>query len=196
MIESKERLIHWNYFLAIEEDLYKLSRYVDFSEGNYNTYSLEIARILMASCAEIDVVLKQLSALIDPDCSASNINSYYNIITSKLIQFKNFEVTVPLNGLQLCPWSLWNSDSPPKWWTANNRVKHHRHEDLKKGNLEHCLNSVAALYIAVLHLYSEKAIDGDLLQIPKLFNVSDQFFGGTKMGRFGNSFRYKIETIK
>ena len=42
-IKRQETLIHWNYFLSIEEDLYKLQRYVDFTSDNDSTYSLEIA---------------------------------------------------------------------------------------------------------------------------------------------------------
>ena len=39
---------HWNYFLAIEEDLENLSRYIDLREDNFGTYSIETAKILMA----------------------------------------------------------------------------------------------------------------------------------------------------
>jgi len=43
--------IHWNYFFAIEDDLATLSRYVEFHEDNFTTYSIEIARILMTAVA-------------------------------------------------------------------------------------------------------------------------------------------------
>ncbi len=52
MILSKSEVIdvslsHWNYFLAVEEDLNGVSRYIEFDNNNYKTYSLELARILM-----------------------------------------------------------------------------------------------------------------------------------------------------
>lgn len=31
---------HWNYFIALEEDLDRLARYVDLSGLNDNTYSI------------------------------------------------------------------------------------------------------------------------------------------------------------
>lgn len=191
-IKRQETLIHWNYFLSIEEDLYKLGRYVDFSKKNDSTFSLEIARILMAASAEVDVVAKQLCLTIDSSSKAKNINQYHDPITNHITNFKTFKVLVPTQGLELTPWSSWQNDKPPLWWTANNKVKHQRHEHFEKASLKNCLNSVAGLYIAVLHLYFDQAINGDLLQLPKLFNVSDDHFGGTKMGRFGNSFVYKL----
>lgn len=59
IIES-DKLSHWNYFLAVEEDLHRLSRFVEFSADNFETHSLELARILFAASAEVDVVARQL----------------------------------------------------------------------------------------------------------------------------------------
>ena len=58
MFEEGNKLIHWNYFLAIESDLERLSRYVEFSKDNYKTYSLAMAHLLLSSASEVDVVLK------------------------------------------------------------------------------------------------------------------------------------------
>ena len=116
--------IHWNYFLAIEEDLYTLSRYVDFSSDNDTTYSLEIAKILMSASAEVDVVLKQLCITKDPNSTAGSINSYHDIIETHINSFKSFKVTIPIRGLELTPWISWRNGSPPIWWTANNKLKH------------------------------------------------------------------------
>jgi len=192
-ITGQPTLIHWNYFLAIEDSVQTLNRYVDFSSDNENTYSIEIARILMAASAEVDVVLKQLCKALKPDSTADNINQYHDLITSRIQSFKSFEALIPTQGLKLTPWISWGNGTPPIWWTANNKVKHQRHENFQKASLKNCLNAVAALYISVLHLYAPQANAGELLQFPKLFNVDDQYFGGTQMGRYGNSFRYNIQ---
>lgn len=191
-IKRQDTLIHWNYFLSIEEDLYKLNRYVDFSKENDTTFSIEIARILMAASAEVDVVLKQLCFAINPSSTASNINHYHAPITGAISNFTTFKVTVPSQGLELQPWSSWTNNNPPLWWTANNKVKHERHEHFNKASLKNCLNSVAGLYISVLHLYHDQAKKGDLQQLPKIFNVADEHFGGISMMRFGHSFKYKL----
>lgn len=191
-IKRQDTLIHWNYFLSIEEDLYKLNRYVDFSKSNDTTFSIEIARILMAASAEVDVVLKQLCLAIDSSSTANNINQYHDPVTGFISNFKTFKVTVPSQGLELQPWSSWTNSTPPLWWTANNKVKHERHQHFDKASLKNCLNSVAGLYISVIHLYHDQAKKGELHQLPKIFNVADEHFGGTSMTRYGHSFLYNL----
>jgi hypothetical protein len=51
---------HWNYLLALDDDLGTLARYIEFAPGNFECYSLELARVLMAAAAECDVIAKQL----------------------------------------------------------------------------------------------------------------------------------------
>lgn len=190
-IHRDPTLIHWNFFINLEEDLERLSRFVDFSERNNATFSIEIARLLMGASAEVDVVLKQLVVKHNNLSKADSINSYFPEITANCPSFVNYEVTIPRFGLTLTPWTNWTNNSPPLWWQANNKVKHHRHQHFEQASLKNCLNAVAALFISVIHLYSHEAETGELLSMPRLFNVGDVYFGGTKMGRFGNSFLYK-----
>jgi hypothetical protein len=190
-IDRIPTLGHWNYFLALEDDLNNLSRFVDFS-GNDSTYSLEIARLLLGASAEVDVVLKQLCKRFQPDSKASCINSYYPEIISNCPNFINYGIQIPRYGLNLQPWESWLENRPPEWWIAHNKVKHHRDQYFDRGTLKNCLNAMGGLFITVLHLYEQEAANGDLLQFPKLFNVEDRFFKGSRMGRFGNSFVYKV----
>jgi hypothetical protein len=50
----------WYFFLALESDLDATARYVEPTEENDTTYSIEFARILMSAAAEVEVVAKQL----------------------------------------------------------------------------------------------------------------------------------------
>ena len=61
------RLIHWSYFLALEEDIQRLSRFVEFNSNNFATFSLEMSHILLASSSEVDVVLKMLCKAFAPN---------------------------------------------------------------------------------------------------------------------------------
>lgn len=190
-IQRQKTLLHWNYFLAIEDDLAQISRYVDFS-GNDEVYSIEIARLFLSTCSEVDVILKQLCKSINPQSKASSINAYFSEIPNNLTKFINFEVTIPRLGLTLHPWQGWTDSKPPFWWQHHNKVKHHRHEHFEKANLKNCLNAVAGLYVAVLYLYQQHAENGELLQLPKLLNVGDAYFGGLGMGRHGHFFKYNL----
>lgn len=184
--------IHWNYFIALEEDLDRLARYVDLAGQNDQTFSIEIARLFLSASSEVDVVLKQLVKKHNPATTAGSINAYFPDINQHCPNFLNFEVLVPRYGLTLNPWSNWSANSPPIWWQDHNKVKHHRDEHYEKANLKNCLNAVAGLFVSVLHLYSTEAENGELLLLPRLFNVGDAHFGGTKMGRYGHSFKYKV----
>lgn len=190
MISRNPTFVHWNYFLAIEEDLDRISRFVDFS-GNEDTYSLEIARVLLSACSEIDVFLKLLCKKLNASSSARNINEYKNELNS-ITTIAPFEVTMPRHQMSTKPWLSWSTANTPEWWSAHNEVKHQRDTEFAQAKLTHCINAVGALYVAALHLYQQEAESGELLQLPKLFNVSDANFNGTQMGRFGHSFKYKF----
>ena len=191
-IQRENTFLHWNYFLALEEELDKLSRYVDFS-GNDDAYSIEIARLFLSSCSEVDVVLKQLCKKLNPQSNASSINAYFTEVSNHFNGFVDFEVTIPRLGLTLHPWVNWAHEQPPFWWQHHNKVKHYRHEHFEKANLKNCLNAVAALYVAVLYFYQQEAEDGKLQQLPKLLNVGNKYFGGVGMGRNGHYFKYNLQ---
>jgi hypothetical protein len=55
-------LIPLALFLVLEEDVIALSRYVEFAQPNLDSYSIEMARLLMGATQELDVILKQLCA--------------------------------------------------------------------------------------------------------------------------------------
>jgi hypothetical protein len=67
---------HWNYLLAIEGDLERLSRFIEFDRQNFKCFSVEISRILLASGAEVDVVCKQICKKLNPNSSADKIHAY------------------------------------------------------------------------------------------------------------------------
>ncbi|SFL20585.1 hypothetical protein SAMN04488498_1575 [Mesorhizobium albiziae] len=191
-IQRNAPLIHWNFFLALEDDLDRLSRFIDLS-GNNDTYSIEIARLLLSASSEVDIVLKQLCKQIDSSSSASSIGGYFDVVSIRIPDFFTFQVTIPRHELTLTPWIDWIArETPPLWWSDHNKVKHTRHQNFSRANLKNCLNALAGLYISVLYLHRPEAEAGRLLGLPKLFNVSDAHFGGTQMGRFGNSFKYKF----
>lgn len=172
-------LPHWEYFLAIESDLDACTRYVDFSEKNYTTFSIEFARIILASCSEIDTIMKLLCKKIDSAKRAENILSYFPIIGAKYSKFTESEIIVPRYKLEFKPWKGWNNSTPPTWWTGYNKIKHHRDENSENfqyANLENALQSVAGLLFVILYYYDctydvKNEIKIDWKQEPKLFET-------------------------
>ena len=158
-IEYKQTNIHWNYFLAIESDFEKIARYVEFSENNNSTFSIELARIIMASTQEIDGIMKKLCTLILAGSDPQNINDYKKIIKVYLPEFIDEEAQIIRFGMTSKPWSNWNdkgADNNPFWWKANNKIKHDRTEHFEKANLKNAFNAVGALLITTLYYYKLK----------------------------------------
>ena len=155
-IEVSGNLVHWNYYLALEQDLSKVSRFIEFSEENFDTYSIELAHLLLASSSEVDVVLKSLCNLKRPEKKHKNINDYKETVMVEFPDMIKETCFVPRFGLELNPWGDWNGEINPFWWDGYNKVKHHRDIHFKKANLENTLNSLAALNIVILYYYQEQ----------------------------------------
>ncbi|GAA5162110.1 hypothetical protein [Viridibacterium curvum] len=157
-------LPHWQYFLSIEEDLLRCSRYVEFEKSNFSTYSVEFARIIVAASAEFDSVAKILCKAINPGANPQSINAYHPIITSKYPRFLEYTILVPSMKLEFQPWKEWTDSAGPGWWSKGyNKIKHERDKHFAAANLENALNSVAGLLTGIAYLY-----DATYGEIPKL----------------------------
>ena len=184
---------HWNYFLALDGDLARLARYVEFHSKNFDCFSVEIARVLLAAAAEVDVVAKQLCEILRPGCGADGINAYRDVIVAGLPDVANFEIQIPRYGLQLVPWDEWKvPNGVPLWWTANNKVKHERHTHFDHATLKHALNAVGALFVLLLYLYRDKATQGQLVPAPEIVRVGEDHFEGVDVGSADSGIWYKL----
>lgn len=185
---------HWNYFLSIEQDLDRLSRFIEFDEQNYDCFSLEIVRLLIAAVAEVDVVCKQICQRINPASVADNIHKYRDEIMPAYPVMSRFEVLAPRYGLRLKPWESLNQPrGVPLWWTAYNKIKHQRHTEYRRANLKNVLNAVGGLFVACLYLYKDKATLGELIPSPTILRPSEDRFGGTTYGGFEFGINYLLE---
>jgi hypothetical protein len=148
--------VHWNYFLALEQDLAGISRFVEFHEDNYDVYSIELAHLLLASASEIDVVLKSLCQRHGLRKQKPNIHDYRKNIQKHQDRFIKERCMIPRYGLTLTPWKNWENESEqsPFWWQSYNNVKHNRSVCFAEASLKNVLNSMAALFIANIHYHA------------------------------------------
>ena len=174
MIEEKEKLIHWNYFLAIEADTEGVSRFIEFTETNFQTYSIELARLILAAASEVDVVAKLLCKKVNPNDLSRSIGSYHRVLTNPFPTIKKMKILIRRYGLELKPWVDWTAILPPNWWSDYNKVKHERNAYFHRASLKNALNAVAALFIMVLHYYKEEAEAGTLSPMPTFFDVAKE----------------------
>ena len=185
---------HWSYYLAVEEQLRDTSKYVEFSLENSETYSIEFARILLSAASEADVLLKQLCCLLDESAKADSINKYRSVIINLKPDLINESAYARQYNIELKPWEkLSTLNQIPTWWTANNKVKHHRHTHFKDANLRNAMHAVGALHILVVYYYKvyfEKEMGSDItfgavtnsLQ-PKsiLYSLNEHYYSRTRI---------------
>ena len=156
MITTSKSFIHWNYFLALESDLENVSRYIEFIDANFDTYSIELAHLLLASSSECDVVLKELCVLLSSEEKGRNdINFYRRVIKSKLPEFINEPIFINRYSISVKPWDNWNNDKNPYWWTSYNKVKHERNMHFDKASLRHTISSIGGLLIVCFYYYKK-----------------------------------------
>jgi hypothetical protein len=190
-IHYQESNIHWNYFLSIERDFEKLSRYIEFTESNNNTFSIELARLLMTATQEVDVIMKDLCKLVDERSNADSIGGYKTIINDKIPEFNDERVFIPRFGMNSKPWSEWKYENKhPIWWTANNKIKHHRTEYFERANFKNTFNAIGGLLLTTLYYYKKKVenekgaemdwmeLTGMLLPKTNLYKLKDDYYYG------------------
>ncbi|MCL2631022.1 MAG: hypothetical protein FWD49_05835 [Firmicutes bacterium] len=148
------------YYTGLEQDFLNTQRYVAIDRINFGTYSDEYLKLLLLICSEIDTVLKNLCHRgINND--QMTIGKFYKEMTEAYPDFCETEVVVKGHKFTLKPWKEWRESNSPKWWQVYNKIKHKRtileseggDLYLKKANLEHTINALAALYSLVNLLY-------------------------------------------
>lgn len=147
------RNIHWDYYIALEQDLENLSRYIEFEESNFSTYSIELTRLLIAIGSEVDVVAKELCCLLASKSKCGNINQYRKQLEIHIPDISSINVFSEKYRLNFIPWSSWKEgdDVNPSWWKSHNDVKHGRGEYYKKANLKNVLEAMSGLLIVNIY---------------------------------------------
>ena len=166
----KSTRLHWNYFLALEEDLEAVSRYIEFCPENLDTYSIELAHILLSAASEVDTLAKCACGILEPNSKPGNIDQYRAIITAAeekepyahplfgsakakrltidekyMHRLSALKVYIPRYSLAFVPWESWAKDRNPNWWRSYNNVKHERNRYFSEATLKNALHALAAL---------------------------------------------------
>ncbi len=134
-------------------------RYVDCHPKNGKTFSYEYGSILRDAGSCFGSVMDRLVRAIKPVQGNLDIRDYTEWLSKGLMKY------VSLDGRRLDSIELAGAEirilldrrllarflphvtfkRPPQWWNAYNSVKHSDFEKFHEGNLENCLNALAAL---------------------------------------------------
>ena len=165
---------YWEFFLSIEDDLERCTKYVEFCSNNYKTYSNEFAKIIMSASAEFENVAKDLCHLINPASKPGNIKDIYPIFFGAYPKFKTVEICIPRYKLSLQPCVDWTSSSGPAWWSNGyNKIKHERTQCFENANLNYAILSMAGLFTAILYYHHKETggIEINYSRAPTLFDT-------------------------
>ncbi len=81
--------LHWNYYIALDSDMARVSRFIEFCPANLNVYSLELAHLLFAASSEVDVIAKSLCDVLTISLPRNNIDEYRNALMGELPDLSN-----------------------------------------------------------------------------------------------------------
>jgi hypothetical protein len=160
VIKSTGGNIHWNYFIALEQDLELISRYIEFTESNFATFSIELARLLFAAASEVDVVAKLICEQAAPGQRCANIDDYRAILLMHFAEVSRAIIHIPRYGISFAPWENWEADRNPDWWRSYNNVKHERNRHFPEATLRNALNAIGGLLILTHQYYTTELARG------------------------------------
>jgi len=163
--------MHWNYFLSLEEDFLRVSRYVHFHTDNNKTHSIEFARLILSACAEVDVVAKNLTNELTGK-PTDNIMDHMDVLKKTYPDIPNHKVFMDRFGMDVAPWENWGQGKSPDWWRSYNDVKHNRGQHFQKANLENTFRSIAGLLILLIY-YLRKLGVKEIYPPPRILSTED-----------------------
>jgi hypothetical protein len=150
---------HWDYFIALDEDLWTLRRYIAFEGANLGTYSIECHRIIQMAALETEAVLYQICRLRSGTCQNSSgrtrpFREFLEHLRDSLeehgLELGKIRVRY-IGSLEVQPFPSSDPSALP-WWDAYTALKHRRHQALQKATLRHALQAVGALVTAITAL--------------------------------------------
>ena len=86
---------HWTLFEVVDEDLHAFSRHVEFAEANFGTYSVDLLRMYLSICSEVDVIGKLLCQRVGvtlPD--RPNMDHYRRGLLPKYPNLSGVKITI------------------------------------------------------------------------------------------------------
>ena len=140
--------------LTVEATLQEALRFVPFCDEHRNVWSSHFTRIILDAASQVDSVWKATAKISAPATSSDRltIKDHYDRFGG-LVARQNL---LFFGGQPPCiirPFSDWlNSSFPsPAWWDAYNKLKHDRFANQTEGTLEHAVNAVGALLLAIIY---------------------------------------------
>jgi len=148
---SEKKNIYWNYYISIEEDLNKLSRFIEFDKRNEKVFSIELVRLLISSSSEFEVVSKELCKVRGVSIGNGKIKGIRTGLVGYYHNISDVEISIPKFGMEYQPLIKWKDNEDCGWWRSYCSVKHHRNAKYEEAHLKNVINAIGALQIVNLY---------------------------------------------
>lgn len=140
--------------LTAENMLYEALRYVPYCNDHLAVWSSHFTQIILDAASQVDSVWKATAKIVAPSTATekSSLNKHYkrfgSLVAKQLVVFFGGESPCTIHPFQ--QWQIPPFSSPP-WWDAYNKLKHDRFSNQREATLEHAINAVAALFLAIVY---------------------------------------------
>lgn len=173
----------WNYYLYLEEDFIKLTRYISVHSNNYKTFSDEIHKQLLSVAMEFENINKEINKELGNKLNdRCNIVEFGKWLFDSVIDYENIVIEIKFSkeNLILNPFKKQKNGTETEqmsWWRAYNQIKHDRYKNYIDVNFEHLLNALAALLYCEMYLVKEIGTKAKDLDVPnsysEIFEIKD-----------------------
>jgi hypothetical protein len=140
--------------LTVEKMLHGAMRFIPYCDAHRNVWSHHFARIILEAASQVDSIWKASAKIESPETANQKlvIEDHFN----RYRVFVNRQHVVFFTGgnaLTVTPFEYWQSErfSSPGWWKAYNKLKHDRFTHQERATLDHAVNAVAGLLVAIIY---------------------------------------------
>lgn len=168
----KEFNVFWPVYKNLEEEVLQLAKYINFSDDQLKVYSMHIADLIVRIVVEIEALSKELykrnggpavfdtsgverDLYFDTDC-LDYLNNEWEICNREIIiSCSKFNFSDSYRTIKPLKKANKRGTSSSNWNKAYQAVKHDRHNNLSKGNIENLIYALGALYILNIYYLEE-----------------------------------------
>jgi hypothetical protein len=140
----------YDRYNALSDQYRSSRRYVSLHTENRCAFSDEFASIMLNAGAVFGSAMLELLKVADrlPE-DDPKIGHYSKFLLDEIPDLQSYSVRVRsyFHQRRLLPFQDMTETTSPKWWSAHNKLKHDNQPNYRLGNLENCLNSLAAVVL-------------------------------------------------
>jgi hypothetical protein len=134
--------------LTAESMLQESLRFVPYCDEHRTVWSAHFTRVILDAASQVDSVWKATAGSSDKLTLKNHYATFGTLVAKQRVVF--FGADKPIT---IAPFQVWGQGgfASPLWWDAYNKLKHDRFANQTEATLDHAVNAVGALLLAILY---------------------------------------------